>query len=122
MVPTGFLVGSVLLGVVYVLFRRLGRRLPMRAFFLSTGTLLYVMAAIFAGQGVRELQEVNVVGVTPIRLVPELRALGVFPTLETLLVQGVFVVLVGYALIATTRRTAAIDGVAARAAGGAGPA
>jgi high-affinity iron transporter len=122
MVPAGFLVGSALLGVVYALFRRIGRRLPMRAFFLSTGALLYLMAAIFAGQGVRELQEVNVIRVTPIRLVPEFRALGIFPTLETLVVQAVFVLLLGYALIATARRAAVAGGATGPAARGAKPA
>ncbi len=43
---------------------RLGRRLPMRQFFLVTGGLLYYLAVVFAGKGVAELQGAGVVPTT----------------------------------------------------------
>lgn len=102
----GFVTGSALLGVVYLLFMRFGFRIPIRPFFLATGALLYAMAVVFAGTGIHELQEAGVVGLTPVDWAPSLAALGLFPTVETLLAQAVLVVPVaaGLALVLVRRR------------------
>jgi high-affinity iron transporter len=104
----GFLTGSALLAVVYGLFMRFGFRIPIRPFFLATGALLYLMAVVFAGRGVHELQEAGVVGVTLVDWAPTLDALGLFPSVETLLAQAVLIVpvVVGLALTPARRRRA----------------
>ena len=94
----GLIAGGAALAVVYVLFVRFGRRIPIRPFFLGTSVLLYYMAIVFAGKGVAELQEAGWIGVTPVAAVPRIDFLGVYPTLETLLAQGVLVGLLLYAL------------------------
>jgi high-affinity iron transporter len=102
----GFAVGALALAVVYVLFNRFGRRIPIRPFFLGTGALLYAMAVIFAGKGVHELQEAAVVTLTPVAWGPRVELLGVFPTVESLAAQGVLLACLVYGLVVTLRRAA----------------
>ncbi len=97
MLVVGFLAGCAALGVFCVAFQRLGPKIPMRVFFNVTSGLLYFMAFRFAGAGVRELQEANVLPQTPLRFVPDSpfleQWLGVFPYLEPLLLQVVLLLL-----------------------------
>jgi high-affinity iron transporter len=97
----GFVAGLLALTAIYVGFTRLGVRIPMRPFFAMTSGLLYLMAIIFAGAGIAELQEAGVVGFTPVSGVPLLPALGVYPTVETLGAQALLVVLLAGALFVT---------------------
>jgi high-affinity iron transporter len=89
----GILVGAVLLGVVYLAINRFGVRLPLKPFFGVTGALLYYMAFVFAGKAVAELQESGLVGLTPVEGAPRIPGLGIYPTVESLVVQGVLVLL-----------------------------
>lgn len=102
-VGAGFVTGTGLLAIVYLVLARFGLRIPIRPFFLATGALLNYMAVVFAGQGVHELQEAAVVGITPVAWVPQVGFLGVFPTLETLLAQGVLLLLLAYGVVVTMR-------------------
>jgi high-affinity iron transporter len=104
-VAVGFGVGCVVLAIVAGVFRVLGVRLPIRPFFLTTGALLYAMSVVFAGKGVHELQEAGIVGVTNVASVPQIDFLGIFPTLETLLAQGVLVACVIYGVLIALRRS-----------------
>ncbi|MDQ3223733.1 MAG: FTR1 family protein [Gemmatimonadota bacterium] len=97
----GMLVGSALLVVVYIGISRFGVRLPLRPFFGVTSALLYYMAFVFAGKGVAELQEGGVISTTLVSWAPRLPALGIYPTVESLLAQGVLVLLLMAALIWT---------------------
>ncbi len=96
----GFAVGAVLLFAIWVAFHQFGLRLPLRAFFATTGALLYSLAFIFLGKGIRELQDGNVLPITPLEGAPYLDALGLYPSVEPLVAQGLLVVL---ALIALWR-------------------
>jgi high-affinity iron transporter len=106
-ITAGFAVGAVVLMVVYILFRRFQVQIPIRQFFFATGSLLYVLATIFAGQGVHELQEGGIVPVTALPLVPTLPLLGIYPSMESLLAQGVFVALLAFATVVSLRRRSA---------------
>jgi high-affinity iron transporter len=97
----GFVAGLLALTAIYVGFTRLGVRIPMRPFFAMTSGLLYLMAIIFAGAGIAELQEAGIVGFTPVAGMPLVPALGVYPTVETLAGQAVLVVLLAGALFVT---------------------
>ena len=97
----GMFAGFAVLAVIFVLFYRFGVRIPMRPFFAVTSVLLYYMAFLFAGKGIRELQEGNVMPMTIIPGFPHVDALGIFPTVETLLAQLVLVVLFVFALVKT---------------------
>ena len=52
----GFLAGLAALVVVIFTILKLGLHLPLKDSFGATGTLLYIMAFIFAGNGIKELQ------------------------------------------------------------------
>jgi high-affinity iron transporter len=89
----GILAGGVVLAVVYVLINRFGVRLPLKPFFTVTSAFLYYMAFVFAGKAVAELQASGAVGTTPVGWAPRLPALGIYPTAESLIAQGLLVVL-----------------------------
>jgi high-affinity iron transporter len=103
----GLAAGAAVLAVVFTGFYRFGVRLPLGPFFAVTGGLLYALAFIFAGKGVRELQEGGAVSLTALPGVPHVELLGVYATVETLLAQGVLVVALAYALWRTLRERAA---------------
>ncbi len=108
LVGLGIGLGSVALAVVYLGFRRFQARIPIAKFFAVTGMFLYAMAAIFAGQGVNELQEVDWISTTAVAWAPTIPGLGVFPSLETLAAQALFVAMFVYALLVMRRRTRAL--------------
>jgi high-affinity iron transporter len=97
----GMIAGFAVLAVVFTLFYRFGVRIPMRQFFAVTSVLLYYMAFVFAGKGIRELQEGNAMPITVIPGFPHVDALGIFPTVETLLAQIILVALFVFALVKT---------------------
>ncbi len=94
----GFAAGSVIILAVAYAILRLSVRLPLKLFFTITGLLLLLLAFNFTGAGIRELQEAGIVNATLLGWVPEsvllMTTLGVFPTAETTLAQGTFVLLV----------------------------
>lgn len=93
----GLIAGSIVLVAIYVLSNRLTARLPLRRFFAVTGTLLYAMAFVFMGKGLRELQEGGALRSTPISGWPTIDALGIYPSVETLAGQLVLVLLFAFA-------------------------
>jgi len=102
----GFAVGCFALALLWVAMHRVGMRVPITQFFLVTGVLLYALAVIFAGQGVAELQEGSVIGVTPVAGVPTIPWLGIFPTVQTLAAQGTLLLLAMGALVVLALRRA----------------
>ena len=109
----GMIAGLVILVAVYLAVNRFGVRLPLKPFFAVTSAFLYYMALVFAGSGIAELQEGGFVSLTPVSGVPRVPALGLYPTVETLLAQGVLVALALVALVWTfvvePRRTVAAE-------------
>jgi high-affinity iron transporter len=97
----GILVGALILALIFTLFYRYGVRIPLRPFFAVTSVLLYYMAFVFMGKGIRELQEVNAFPMTVLRGFPHVDAMGIYPTLETLLGQLLLVALFVAALAKT---------------------
>ncbi|MFN2397660.1 MAG: FTR1 family protein [Gemmatimonadaceae bacterium] len=100
-ITLGILVGFVALAVIFTLFYRFGVRIPLRPFFAATSVLLYYMAFVFMGKGIRELQEGNVISITMIPGFPQSDALGIYATVETLSAQLLLVLLFGFALLKT---------------------
>jgi high-affinity iron transporter len=89
MVWTGFLVGCVALVFIFLIVRFGSLAIPIKPFFMGTSILMYLMSVSFAGGGVKELQEADVVSVTPVNFVQSIDILGIYPTVETLLPQAV---------------------------------
>ncbi len=97
----GMVVGLVVLAAVYVGIERFGIRIPMRPFFAVTGATLAYMAFVFAGRGVKELQEGGYVPSTLVPGGPRNDFLGIFPTVESLAVQGLILAAILSALVWT---------------------
>jgi len=100
-IALGILVGLAALAVIFVLFYRYGVRIPMRPFFAVTSILLYYMAFVFMGKGIRELQEANVVPISVVPGAPHIDAMGIYPSMETLTAQGILIVLLLFATVKT---------------------
>ncbi|HEY9226884.1 MAG TPA: FTR1 family protein, partial [Gemmatimonadaceae bacterium] len=100
-ISLGIVAGFAALAIIFTLFYRFGVRIPLRPFFSVTSVLLYYMAFVFMGTGVRELQEGNALPITPIRGFPTVTALGMYPTWETMLAQFVLLALFVFAVAKT---------------------
>ena len=107
MVWYGFAVGTICLVGLFILIRYGSMRIPLRPFFIGTSILMYIMAIAFAGGGIKELQEADVVPVTPVSFVGSIDLLGIYPTVETLLPQAVLVVLAIASYVYYTKKSAA---------------
>lgn len=83
----GLVIGSAALILATFAIFKLGLRIPLKYFFGATGTLLYFVAFIFAGNGIEELQAAGWVHSTPLGFAPQVPLLGIYPTLETLAAQ-----------------------------------
>lgn len=84
----GFVAGLGLLMLATLVIFKLGLRIPLKYFFGATGTLLYILAFIFAGNGIKELQAAGWASTTPLSFPPQVPLIGIYPTLETLAAQG----------------------------------
>ncbi len=100
-IAMGIVVGAAMLAVIFTIFHRFGVRIPLRPFFAVTSVMLYFLAFVFAGKGIRELQEGDAVSITMLPGFPSIDALGIFPTVETLLAQFILVALFAIALLKT---------------------
>ncbi|HTS87955.1 MAG TPA: FTR1 family protein [Gemmatimonadales bacterium] len=89
----GMVAGGVALAVIYLAINRWGVRIPLKPFFGVTSAFLYYMAFVFAGKGVAELQEGQLIRTTVLPSGPRLPALGIYPTMESLALQGLLLLL-----------------------------
>jgi len=85
----GFVAGLAALIVLTIVILKLGIRVPLKYFFGITGTLLYVVAFIFAGVGIKELQAAGWIPTTPVDLPLQVPILGIYPTVQTLTAQAI---------------------------------
>jgi high-affinity iron transporter len=104
MIWLGLGIGLIVLVVIYLLIRVLSIRLPLKPFFLGTSILLFVMSITFVGNGIKELQEGNVIPVTPVSGVASVDILGIYPTRETLIPQLVLLLVTVATFVIQLRR------------------
>jgi high-affinity iron transporter len=104
MVWAGLGAGIILLVAVFIIIRVLSIRLPIKPFFLGTSILLFIMCVTFTGNGVKELQEGNLISVTPIGGIGSLDLLGIYPTLETLIPQALLLALTAALFVIQLRK------------------
>ncbi len=113
-VGLGFVLGIVVLFVVYYGMRRIGKKLPLRVLFgLTMGIGAYLSIA-FLGNAIRELQILDIVSYTGmIGTIPRLdinlaTMTGIYPTLETVVGQvlllAVYLIAASYVLILRPRK------------------
>lgn len=95
----GLAVGVILLTICYFIMRYSIVKLPLKPFFMFTGSFMYLMAFVFAGKSVLELIEGKLFQPTLLANIPEISWLGIYPYLETLVPQVILVVAAIFALI-----------------------
>ena len=89
----GMLAAILLLAAIGGLILKYSLRLPIGPFFAATSGLLALLAVVFAGNGIAALQEAGAVNSTAIHFI-SVPLLGIYPTLQGLLAQGIGLVLV----------------------------
>ena len=87
----GFVSGAILLAICYFIMRYSVVKLPLKPFFMVTGSFMYMMAFVFAGKSVLELIEGKLFEPTLVASVPEISWLGVYPYVETLVPQAILI-------------------------------
>ncbi|MEO7856114.1 MAG: cytochrome c/FTR1 family iron permease [Gemmatimonadaceae bacterium] len=100
-ISLGIAAGAAALAVIFTLFYRFGMRIPLRPFFSVTSVLLYYMAFVFMGKGIRELQEGNIIPLSAIRGFPHVDALGLYPSWQGVLSQFALLLLFAFAVLKT---------------------
>lgn len=95
----GLALGCAALLVVFLTFRQGILRIPPRPFFRITSALLYYMAFVFAGKAVVELQAGQVLHLIPLRGWPTIDFLGIYPTVQSLAVQGLFIAAIAVSML-----------------------
>lgn len=103
----GFVGGTMLVAALVWGIFKLGMKIPLRLFFGASSALLYLLAFVFTGEGVKDLQAVGWIRETPLAWAPRLPFLGIYPTAETLLVQSIFLLSLVLALLWLHRGTQA---------------
>lgn len=98
----GIAAGAGTLLLLAWLILRYSVRLPLRLFFTVNSIILFVLAVAFTGHGIAALQEAGWVPIDPVPL-PRLDLLGLYPTLETLLVQLLIAGLIIFILLRERR-------------------
>jgi len=77
---------TVLAAVAWVMLRY-SRSLPIGKFFAYSSALIAILAVVLAGKGTAALQEAGLIDITPVAHMPRLSMLGIFPSLQPLLLQ-----------------------------------
>lgn len=105
-IASGFGLALIGLLVIYVMIFQLSVRLPLKQFFTGTAGLLFALSIIFAGKATLELQVSGWMSNTWLEGFPTISWLGVFPSIESLLTQGLMIVLPIIGWLITRKRIA----------------
>lgn len=77
----------LLLAVIAWAMLRYSRTLPITQFFRYSSWLMAILTVVLAGKGVSALQEAGIIDIAPLRDVPRISMLGLFPTWQSVLAQ-----------------------------------
>ena len=92
----GVVAGGIGLAIIFWVLTRAAYRIPLRAVFSVTSIMLYALAVVFIGQGVASWQESGMLSATFIDHVPQITALGIFPTVQSI---GAQLILIAVAIL-----------------------
>jgi high-affinity iron transporter len=95
----GVIAGALALALAFIGLRKVTFMIPIGPVFTATSVLLYALAVIFAGQGIASFQESGIIGATFVGHIPTVPMLGLYPTVQTLIAQGILLTLALAALI-----------------------
>ena len=94
----GIIVGAIILTICYFVMRYTVVKLPLKPFFMFTGSFMYLMAFVFAGKSVLELIEGKLFEPTLISGVPENFVVRYLSLYGTLIPQAILLVAAIFAL------------------------
>ncbi len=85
----------LILAAVFLAFRFLSVKLPLKPFFIATSILMYVMCFSFTGKGVGELQEAGLITKTAVSWMGNFNIdlLGIYATYESIIPQFIILVI-----------------------------
>ena len=89
----GLAAGAVGLVILFFVINAVATRLPLRAVFIVTSALLFLMAIKMIGDAILEFQEQLIVPSNPVASLGWMLEYGLNPTREALLAQGAVIVL-----------------------------
>lgn len=112
-VLVGAIVGTALLGVAMLALRRLGSKLPLRAFFTTSSVLLYSLCVVFAGNGAYALVAAGLLPPRPVSI-RSLPALGIHSDANSIAAQALLLLAVLVSVAAQRYRAAKGPRAAAR--------
>lgn len=109
----GALSAVAVLAVVAWALLTYSKRLPIGQFFSLSSILMAVLSVVLVGKGVAALQEAGWIDVHPVAWSPRIEILGLYPTLEGVLVQllTVLVLVVGFLRASRSGAKAAAAGL-----------
>ncbi|MBI2852647.1 MAG: FTR1 family iron permease [Chloroflexi bacterium] len=84
----GLAAGAVAIVAIFIIIRWGSLKIPIKPFFIATGILLYYMAFVFAGKGIRELQEAGTIATSLIDGLSVISFLGIYPTWQGIALQS----------------------------------
>lgn len=95
----GLGIGCVLLVGVYLIIKFISIKMKLKPFFMATSILMFIMCVAFVGSGIDEFIEGDFISATQIPGFPTFSILGIYPTVETLLAQLLFLIPVVLCLV-----------------------
>ena len=96
-ISLGFMVGILAVSIVSYMLFKATLFLNLRYYFIGTSIMLFLLSISFAGHGVHELQEAGIIGISSFGVL-KYRPMGIYPTLETIILQLTLIVLLGFSL------------------------
>ena len=89
------LLALLVLAAVFLVFRFLSVKLPLKPFFIATSILMYVMCFSFTGKGVGELQEAGLITKTAVSWMGNFNIdlLGIYATYESIIPQFIILLI-----------------------------
>lgn len=102
----GALSACAALAVIAWAMLRYSRRLPIGKFFTYSSWLMAVLTVVLAGKGVAALQEAGIVSIAPLRSVPRISLVGLFPTTQTVAAQILMIAALATGFALNRRRVA----------------
>lgn len=99
----------IILGVIAWAMLRYSRTLPIAKFFAYSSALMAVLAVILAGKGAAALQEAGIIDITPLIHAPRITVLGVYPTIQTIGLQLLVLLLLILGFVYNSRNHRALE-------------
>lgn len=102
MVASGFVVGLVILVIVYFIFKIFSLQIPIKPFFIGTSAIIFYMSIAFVGKGIMELVEGKLFIPKIIEgfpTYPWLQTIGIYPYYESLIPQILMILALVFGII-----------------------